>query len=299
MVQYLDLEEDARVHGDGAVPTASVFLIPRVFEHHHQPPVRRHGEVLAAEVFVLVRQPRRDGGVAGELAGVNVALPRLDVAGVGDGQEATAVVYGVLDVAAGGRHPPRGVLRRREGRGADGPVHDEHGGVAARVRRRGEDDLAVDELPHLGGRDRVRRRALPVSVLRRRRRASETHLQEGRKVEEEPAATVMRLDEGDGGDGRQVGVRSGDRVSHAEGGPVVGGHEPPAGGTDDDVAAQGDVRSAHGGGFAVGQGQDRGLRIVLLGAREEEPRRRLQLQAADGGEGEAAEEVEAVVDLGQ
>ena len=306
-VQYVDLEGNARARAPGpGVGVLVTFKIPSVLEHGHESPVHRRRDVLAAQVHVLVSQPRRDL-FAGELAGLGVALPRLDAAGVGDGQEAAVVVYGVLDGVGGARHPPRGVravLRRREGRGADAPFHDEHGGVAVRARRFREDDLAVEHLPHLGGRDRERpRRWVVVTVSRRRRGwglASEADLQEGMHVEAEPVAAGFRLDERDGGDGRQVGVRARGRVGHSQGAPVVGRHEPPARGADGDGAAHGHVRGAHGGGLTVGHGKDPGPVRVLRG--EDEPRRlpqELPRLAADGGEGEPLEEGEAVVDLGQ
>ena len=103
--------------------------------------------------------------------------------------------------------PPRGVAGRREGRGAELPCQDEHGGVPARARRGGEDGLAVEPLAHLPLGQRERRPPLAVW------QAAEPDRREEVAVEDVGAAG---REEGDSsrGDARQLRLLAGDRVGH-------------------------------------------------------------------------------------
>uniref|UniRef100_A0A8R7UZ39 Uncharacterized protein n=1 Tax=Triticum urartu TaxID=4572 RepID=A0A8R7UZ39_TRIUA len=150
------------VHLEGARPLQPELL--RALDDDHQPAVRRRHQVLAAQrvivrqprgcrlrrlVLVRQRQPRRHRRADHLATGTGVGLPRLDDARARDGVEPAVVVDGVVDGVGRGRQAPHGVLRRREGRGAEVPVQEEHRGVAARVRGGREDDLAVEVLEHL------------------------------------------------------------------------------------------------------------------------------------------------------
>lgn len=98
------LVEDMHLEGDPHVLVVATAFLLQVLEHSHQPPVRRCGEVFAAQVVFLKSQPRRDHP-AYKLAAAASAIPCLDRAGVCGGVEVAVMVDRVLEAVTGGCQP--------------------------------------------------------------------------------------------------------------------------------------------------------------------------------------------------